>query len=160
MLRERRITPIRQAVEDSSRDNPLRVHQAAFLAWTRAIGLAEQTATIRRAALDYFIRWCEVRCVEHVEEITRDVLEQYQGHLFHRRKANGRPLALSTQVTRLNPLKAFCKWLARTRQLPFNPAADLIIPRVPRRLPGRVLTLSEVDRVLRQPDLGSPPGVP
>src|SRR5262249_29687894 len=86
-------------------------------------------------------------------------LEQYQAHLYHHRKANGRPLAMSTQVTRLNPLRAFFKWLARTRQIIFNPAAELLIPRVPRRLPGRVLTIAEVDRVLSQRDLGSRQGV-
>jgi integrase/recombinase XerD len=109
--------------------------------------------------LNGFIRWCDSHSIERLEDITRERLEQYQGHLFHYRKSDGRPLALSTQVTRLNPLKAFCKWLARTRQVPFNPAAELIIPRVPRRLPGRVFTVAEVDRVLTQPDLGALSGI-
>lgn len=159
MLRDRRITPVRTALEDRSRDNPLWIQQAAFLEWTRAVGLAEQTASIRKTALAYFIRWCDARSIRDLRGITREVLEQYQSHLFNYRKANGRPLALSTQVTRLNPLKAFCKWLARTRLTVFNPAAELIIPRIPRRLPGRVLTVSEVDQIMLEPDLTLPSGV-
>jgi integrase/recombinase XerD len=159
MLRERRITPIRPLAEDQSLVNPLRVPQDAFVEWTRVIGLAEQTALIRRSALNHFIRWCDGQSIVGVEQITRDSLEQYQRHLYHYRKKNGRPLALTTQVSRLNPLRAFCKWLARTRQIPFNPASEFIVPSVPRRLPGRVLTSREIESILRQPDLGTPSGV-
>ena len=159
MLRERRVTPLRKPTEDPSLANPLHAHRAAFVEWTRAIGLAEQTASIRKAALNYFIRWCNSRGIQCLDQLDRRVLEDYQGYLFHYRKANGLPLAANTQVARLNPLKAFFKWLVRTGQVPLNHAADLIIPRLPRRLPWHVLTVGEVDRVLAQPDLGSPYGV-
>jgi len=159
MLRQKRVTPVRTTKPLQSSDLPLRAERDAFLDWTLAVGLAEQTAAIRRSALNEFLRWCSRRSIVDACGITRDLLEQYQGHLFHRRKADGRPLALSTQVTRLNPIKAFCKWLARSRQVPFNPAADLVVPRVPRRLPGRVLTPAEADRVMHCPDTGTPSGV-
>jgi len=159
MLRKKRVTPRRKPKTDPSLDNPLRAHQAAFVQWTLAIGLAEQTANIRNAALNYFIRWCDGRAIRDLEEIDRTTLEEYQGHLFHYRKANGLPLAPNTQVARLNPLRAFFKWLARGEHIQFNPAADLIIPRVPRRLPGHVLTVGEVDRILAQPNVRSLAGV-
>jgi integrase/recombinase XerD len=159
MVRAKRITPIRSAPADESIHNPLRAHQTAFVEWTRTIGLAEHTALIRKTALDYFIRWCHSRSISSIEALSRDVLECYQAHLFHYRRVDGRLLTLNTQVARLNPLKAFCKWLARTRQIPYSPAADLIIPRIPRRLPGRVLTVAEVDRVMTGPDLASASGI-
>src|SRR6185503_17000829 len=123
------------------------------------IGLAEQTACIRNTALNYFIRWCETRGINSLDQIDRGTLEDYQGYLFHYRKANGLPLAANTQVARLNPLRAFFKWLVRTRRTPSNPAAELIVPRVPRALPTHVLTVGEVDRVLAQPDLASLSGI-
>jgi hypothetical protein len=52
MLRERRVTPVVKPKVDPSLANPLRLHQVAFLEWTRAIGLAEQTVSIRSAALN------------------------------------------------------------------------------------------------------------
>ena len=55
MLRERRMTPIRKAQPDASLANPLRAQQAAFVEWTRIVGLAEQTALIRRAALEVLV---------------------------------------------------------------------------------------------------------
>jgi len=159
MLRQRRITPVRQVPEDPSRASPLHVPAEAFAAWTVASGLAEQTALIRRAALGHFIRWCHGHSIESLEAITSLVLEDYQSDLSQRRKANGSPLALSTQVARLYPLKAFCKWLVRTRRIAINPAAELAVPSIPRRLPGRVMTPRETEQVLAQPDVGTPAGV-
>ncbi len=159
MLRQKRITPIRATRPSDPGGLPLQAERDAFLDWTLAVGLAEQTAAIRRSALNEFLHWCSRHSVAAPRAITRDLLEQYQGHLFHRRKADGRPLALSTQVTRLNPVKAFCKWLARSHRVPFNAAADLVVPRVPRRLPGRVLTAGEAERVLHCPDIATPSGV-
>jgi integrase/recombinase XerD len=159
MLREKRVTPRRTPRPDPSLANPLRAHQAAFVEWTGTIGLAEQTACIRNTALNYFIRWCETRGIKSLDQIDRGTLEDYQGYLFHYRKANGLPLAANTQVARLNPLRAFFKWLVRTRRTASNPAAELIVPRVPRALPTHVLTVGEVDRILAQPDLASLSGI-
>jgi site-specific recombinase XerD len=49
--------------------------------------------------------------------------------VFHYRKADGNPLAYSTQATLLQPLRAFFKWLAVENHILYNPAADLDIPR-------------------------------
>jgi integrase/recombinase XerD len=137
----------------------LHEYQATFVKWTSAIGLAEQTALIRNSALNYFIQWCDAQAIREPKQITREILEGYQQYLSCRRKANGDPLALSTQVARLDPLKAFCKWLARERHVPFNPASELIVPSIPRRLPRRVLAVQEVRRILRGPDLTTPSGI-
>lgn len=159
MLRPKRVTPVRAVEPRRAMSPPFQRRLDEFLAWTLSIGLAEQTAVIRRSALCEFLRWCDSQGIREIGAITRDVLERYQGHLLQRRKRDGKPLALSTQVNRLDPVKAFCKWLARSGALPFNPAADLLVPRVPRRLPGRVLTPLEARRVLDLPDTRTPAGV-
>ena len=133
--------------------------QECFLRWTRSIGLAEQTVAIRRFALRQFIRWCWIRGLARAEQIDRNILEEYQAHLTTRRKRNGRTLALNTQVTRLNPLKAFFKWLARSGAIQTNPAAELCVPRVPRRLPGRIPTPSEIWRIMAAPDTSTASGM-
>lgn len=121
--------------------------------------MAEQTVVIRRFALNHFILWCAENRISTLAALTRESLERYQQYLSCRRQRNGQPLALNTQIARLNPLKAFCKWLARNGHLPSNPAADLCIPRVPRRLPGRVPTVAEVRRILAIPDTTTPGGI-
>jgi integrase/recombinase XerD len=142
-----------------SASDPLTEDLDRFLDWTRSIGLAEQTVAIRRFALRQFIRWCWVRGISRAEQVRLHVLEEYQAHLALRRKRNGEPLALNTRVTRLNPLKAFFKWMARTGRLPANPAIDLCIPRIPRRLPGRIPSLAEIWKIMAAPDVATATGV-
>lgn len=159
MLRPKRIVPRRYAPPDPSSANPLHDVKRRFLEWTLAVGLAEQTANIRRSALDGFIRWCHANSITGISEITHPLLEAYQRHLACYRKADGEPLALTTRATRLNPVCAFCKWLARERLLPGDPSSGLELPRMSRRLPRWVPSVTEVHRVLSQPDPSTPSGV-
>jgi integrase/recombinase XerD len=133
---------------DPSRDSPLHGLKESFVQWTVAIGLSPETANIRKSALGHFIRWCHGREVDAPTAITRDLLEAYQFHLVEYRKANGDPLELSTQATRLNPIKAFCKWLVRNRLVESDPSRELILPRLPKRLPRRVPTVAEVRMII------------
>lgn len=159
MLRQKRITPIRAPVEDPSMPNPLHQLKQAFVAWTLAIGLSPQTASIRSSALDRFIRWCDAHEIDGPAAIDRDLLEAYQSHLAGWRKSNGEPLELSTQATRLNPLKAFCKWLVRKRLLESDPSRELIMPRLPRRLPRRVPSVEEVRTIIAGAGSGTPAAI-
>jgi integrase/recombinase XerD len=123
------------------------------------VGLAEQTARIRRSALDQFIRWCETVAVREPSAITPRMLEDYQVHLSRRRKRDGEPLALATQANRLHPLRAFCKWLAREGLMVGDVSRDLELPKLPQRLPRWVPTVRQVEGILSQPDVSTPSGV-
>jgi integrase/recombinase XerD len=79
--------------------------------------------------------------------------------LFELRRRDGRPLTLSSQRVRLQKLRGFCKWMAKTEALPFNPASEVELPRLERRLPRAVLNEKEVEQVLAMPDLDKPTGV-
>jgi integrase/recombinase XerD len=148
MLRKKRITPIRRRAQDDSSNNPLHGYKERFINWTIAIGLSEQTAITRRAALEHFIRWCHSRSVASPAEITRDLLEVYQADLACHRKTSGEALERSTQVSRLNPLKAFCKWLVRSRAIANDPSRELELPKLARRLPRQIPTVDEMRRIL------------
>jgi integrase/recombinase XerD len=159
MLRPKRQTPRRVRAADPSAANPLRAYQAAFVEWTLAAGLASHTAAIRRVALDAFIRWADERGITRPQDVTRPILERYQRSLYLARKADGSPLAFSTQVARLNPLKAFFKWLARENHILYNPAADLVLPKLPNRLPQVVLKIEEIEAILATPDVATLAGL-
>jgi len=148
MLRQKRITPLRPQQADPSKDNPLHRLKDEFVSWSVAIGLSVHTAGIRRSALGYFIRWCHTQGVEAPASFNRDFLEAYQAHLAGYRKANGEPLERTTQATRLNPLKAFCKWLVRRRLIELDPSRELILPKLARRLPRRVPSVEQVRTIL------------
>jgi integrase/recombinase XerD len=139
--------------------NPLNLYMASFLECSGARGLSEQTLQTREAALKRFIAWCDERGLTDPKEVTLPILERYQRYLYHYRKPNGEPLTFGTQQTRLVPLKAFFQWATRERHLLYNPASELILPRLPRRLPKHILSVSDIETILLQPDIATPSGV-
>ncbi|MGB9867056.1 MAG: site-specific tyrosine recombinase XerD [Bacillota bacterium] len=66
--------------------------------------------------------------------------------------------ATATIARRLAALRAFYQFLVRQKRLEHDPTADLESPRLERRLPN-VLTVKEVEALLRQPSTGDPAGL-
>jgi len=127
-------------------------HVASFLEWITVKGYAERTIRDARFTIGYFITWCEQRGITRPSEVTRPVLIRYQRYLYHYRSEDGRPLSFRSQHCRLTPLRGFFKWLAQNNLTLYNPAADLELPRVEKRLPRFVLTASEAEGVINRAD--------
>jgi integrase/recombinase XerD len=132
---------------------------AEYLEWLRTKNYAERTVENRAVYLGFFLQWAEDRGITRPAEVTKPILERYQRHLYHLRKANGAPLSFRSQFSRLVPVRAFFKWLARQNHLLYNPASELELPRLEKRLPKHVLTASEAEAVLAQPDTDDALGV-
>jgi len=132
---------------------------ARFLEASAARGLAPRTVEIRDRMLRRFIHWCRERSLDRPQDITRPILERYRRHLYHHRKPNGEPLSFATQQQRLLPVKAFFAWLARENLILSNPASEMELPRVHRRLPKHILTAEEVERILAQTRLHGELGI-
>jgi integrase/recombinase XerD len=108
---------------------------------------------LRADALRRFIRWADERGIPRPQDVTRPILERYRRHLYHYRKENGEPLSFATQQQRLIPLRAFFKWLARENHILSNPASELELPRVHRKLPTHILSADDVEAVMAQTQL-------
>ena len=140
-------------------DNALGHALREFLDHAAATGLSPRTLRQRQRATRRFIRWALERGLTQPTEITLPILERYQRHLYHYRKSNGEPLTFASQYTELSPLKAYFQWLTRSRHILYNPAADLIMPRVIPQLARYVLSIAEVDAILNATDTGTLLGV-
>lgn len=138
---------------------PIKPLLADYLAHQRARACAEGTLRNGALFLGHFTDWLAERGVEDARAITRPMLESYQRHLYAYRKKDGQPLAVLGQHVRLTTIQGFFRWLARTRHLDANPAADLDLPRVGRRLPRAVLNASEAETVLALPEVATPFGL-
>jgi len=121
-----------------------------FLEASGALGLSPRTVESRQRALVRFIAWCDERGLDKPQDITRPILERYRRYLYHYRKANGDPISFATQQQRLVPIKAFFQWLTKENYLLYNPASELELPKVHRRLPKAILTHAEVEQILAQ----------
>lgn len=129
------------------------VWQRRYLEWLRVHHYSERMVVNRDKSLGFFIEWCEARSVLRPVEVTKPIIERYQRHLFYVRKPDGKPLSVRGQEWRLVPVRMYFKWLAQQNVLLWNPASEIVLPRKVRRLPKHVLSVSEVEQVLTQPDI-------
>jgi integrase/recombinase XerD len=119
---------------------------------------APRTPPAYMAHVHAFLEWLTARGVELLDVRVRD-LDAYQSALYAFRRPDGRPYAAAYQGTRLVVLKHLFRFLYRRRYLLHDPAADLELPRLERRLPRVILTEREVRKVLEAPDVKTPRGL-
>ena len=137
----------------------LGVRAAEFLDMRRAKHFSPGTIEWNESNLRAFFNWCEERSLRNPTEITRPILERYQRWLFYYRTKLGKPLTIASQHKRLAAVLAFFKWMAKANMILFNPASEIDLPRLDRRLPRDVLTIAEVEHVLSLPDVSKPSGI-
>ena len=117
------------------------------------------TIESRKWALRTFLEWAEERSLILPGEITKPILETYQRWLFHYRKADGNPMTVGSQRSRLGALQVFFAWLCRRNLLTANPAADLELPRKQLRSLPRALSREQIGELLSTPDIHDPLGL-
>jgi len=139
--------------------NNMTAYEAAFAEWEAVRGYSPRTIEHRRQALARFIAWCDERGIDRPQDVTRPILERYQRHIYHHRKKNGQPLGVAAQVNLLIPIRAWFKWMARQNHVLWNPAADLELPRQPKRLPKGLLSIAEVEAALAHADPATASGL-
>jgi len=132
---------------------------AEFLDWSGAAGISPRTIRQRKRALRRFILWADERGLGKPSEVTLPILERYQRHLYHYRKPDGAPLTFGSQYTELVPVKSFFKWLVRSRYILYNPAAELVMPKVMPSFGSYVLTVADVEAILNATDTRTTLGI-
>ena len=148
-------TPIGDINDPDSLYNAMR----RFLQWQAEKNYSPKTIENREVYLRYFIQWCDERGLGQPQEITKPIIERYQRYLFLYRKKNGEPLSTRSQHVRVVPIRAWFKWLARQNHILYNPASDIEMPRLERRLPKHILTVDESEAIINQPDTSKPTGI-
>ena len=97
------------------------------------------------------VRWLAGQGVTLAATRTTD-LAAFQGALFAARKLDGRPYSSSYQAVVLAAARNFFRFLRHRGYLLHDPAAELELPRVDKRLPRTVLSRDEARRVVEAPD--------
>ncbi len=139
-------------------DNPqgLVVRMREHLEERRVKGQSPASIETTAAALSEFILWCHARQLLLPAEVTKPILERYQRALYHAvSERTGAALSFQTQYQRLSILRVFFRWLSRRNFILANPAADLELPKVDKRLPRNIFTAAEAERVLAVPDVAT-----
>ena len=155
----RRAARRRPVVGDPGDPHGMAAALHGFVEWQRTKGYSERTIDNRNRHMTTFILWCEERGIVRPIEVTRPVLERYQRWLYHYRKKDGDPLSFRSQHQRLSCLRAFFRYLTRHNLILYNPASELELPKLEKRLPKHVLTAGEAEKVLNQADVRLPLGI-
>ena len=129
------------------------------LEWMRVHNYSPRTIDKRESGLGLFIRWADERGIARPADVSRAILERHQRWLFYQRDRFGKALSFRTQHDRLSALKSFFKWATRQNLIAYNPASELELPRMEKRLPRVILSPSEVAKILDQPNLADPFGI-
>ncbi len=130
-----------------------------FLEWMQSTNYSERTVGNRNMYLNLFIQWAEQRGVTRPQEVTKPILDRYQRYLYHQRKKNGDPLSFRSQHARLVPVRAFFKWLCKNNHILYNPASELELPKLEKRLPKHVLSINDVEKILNLPNVNIELGI-
>ena len=84
--------------EDFIRDGQsLAFHVERFLDHMRILNRTDKAVRSQSNSLKYFLRWSHERDYIYPDQINHAALESYQRTLFRYRKANGKPLSVSSQ---------------------------------------------------------------
>lgn len=149
----------RQPVGPASDPKSLYALLLRFVKWRRERNWSETTLKTQTHHDYRFILWAAERGLNYAADVTRPALERYQRHLYQYRKTNGEPLSSRTQRTALQPLQVWFSWMTKQSLILANPAADLELPRLERRLPRTILSVEQVEEVLTLCDLTTAQGI-
>lgn len=115
-------------------------------------GLAKNTLESYRRDLDKFIAFMNKLQIAKPEEVTREAINHFIADL----KKNGR--ATSTISRSIASIRSFFNFLLQEGLIESNPTLEIESPRIEKKLP-RVLTTTEIDKLLCQPAPGEHNGL-
>jgi len=141
------------------------------LSWPDAMDLYQAHLGARNSAARtlYIYRLELVRLRRYLERLRRspapaevrlEHLRAYQaGLLSGETSASRRPLSVGTAHRATSALKGFFRWLTDEKRIQEDPSRRLELPRLPQPLPGEVLSLAEIARLLAAPDVTTSKGL-
>jgi len=108
----------------------------------------------RKYYLGFFLIWCRERDVVGIGQVDQPLIEKYQAYLceHYSRKLQA---VLSDNGRRyyLMNISLFFQWLVQKDILFYNPAGQIEIPLVVRKLPPPALTQDQAEAIINEPDI-------
>jgi integrase/recombinase XerD len=133
--------------------------QADYQNELQSRGFTARSLESYTGGLRAFLDFVEAQGLRLPQELSLPVLERYQAFLYDRRNRTGQRLTLGTQAQRLAVVRSFCAFLYRRGLILADPARNLVMPRIERRLPAVILSRREVLNFLKRIRTNDPLGV-
>jgi len=125
----------------------------AYVHHLKVLGQSPFTLTRIKYSLRKLAAFLADEQVHHIEDITPEILSDYQEELAFCLTAKGKPLSPGAQEKLLSAVKGFTRYLMETDYLVRDPAAKIKLPKKARRLPKLILCAEELRKLMAAPDM-------
>lgn len=125
----------------------------AYLNHLKVLNRSPLTIRVAKYDLQAFLRFLEKEEIFHIEELSREVMAEYQEELAFHLTAKGSLLCPATQIKTLVMITGFTRFLKDKDYLLHNPGEAIKLPKKPQRLPKVILNQKDVKHLLNAPDM-------
>ena len=126
---------------------------AGYLKHLKALGRSPYTIKNTRVELQKFIVFMEQETPPTLDNLTRDILYEYQQELAFKISSKGKLLSLRTQGQMLGVIKAFTRYLKENDYMILDPGDAIKLPKKPKRLPKVILNTTELKKIIEAADI-------
>jgi integrase/recombinase XerD len=126
-----------------------------YLKHLQTLGRSSYTIRAAKYGLRDLAVFLEKENTIHLEDLSSDILYEYQQELAFRLTSKGRLLTLRTQGQTLGIIKAFTRFLKEQDYLVTDPGEAIKLPKKPKRLPKVILTGNEIQKIMSAPNMRS-----
>lgn len=123
-----------------------------YLNHLQTLGRSPYTIKGTRHGLTNLAGFLEEENAPGLEDLTSDVLYEYQQDLAFRLTAKGTLLSLRSQGQILGVIKAFTRFLKEKDYLVRDPGKAVKLPKKPKRLPKVILNQDDIEKLMDAPD--------
>jgi len=147
-------------VRQAPTDDTLRAFAEMFYEWLKEMNFSHSTILNRKYHFRRFIAWCEDRGVTRPQEVSQELIERFQKYIYrYRSEKTGETYSFTAQRGMLHSVRVFFTWLRKRGYMAVNPALDIEMPRLEKRLPRYLISVEEVEKILAQIDASDPLGI-
>ncbi len=108
--------------------------------------------------LNRFFAWIEAQGVFELGRVTKDLVQDYQAHLYEIMNSRGEPNSVFHQNNALKAIKSVFHFLVQSNYLTSDPTRDVSYAKTPKRLPRSILTSQEAKQVVHAPNTSTATG--
>jgi integrase/recombinase XerD len=126
---------------------------AGYLKHLKILGRSPYTVKNARVELQKFVTFMEQETPPTLDNLTRDILYEYQQELAFKISAKGKLLSLRTQGQMLGVIKAFTRYLKENDFMILDPGDAIKLPKKPKRLPKVILNTTELKKIIEAADI-------
>lgn len=133
-------------------------HNSTLFEFTQHLKTLGRTAATVEA-YTYHVSLFLEGLAKDIKAVTRSDMEQYIAGLFSHRTADAQGYATGTIIIKVRSLKRFFEFVETKNIIFINPMEFIKEPRKEKTLPPNILTSTEIQKILDQPNLGNMTGI-